>query len=254
MIRNIAKWIRHVLLFNIRGIFITLFPGNNEKKIVALKNSARRDRCFIVATGPSLTISDVERLSNEVTFGLNSIFLIYDKTSWRPTHYVCADDGYFAKMLNEYKFNVLDFSENEIFLNKNNMNLVGTNERVRYLRFSRWNRSVDFRWTKFNSDIDKGMYAFGTVTNIAIAIAMYMGYKEVYLIGCDCSNLNKHVVNDVSDAEKSDEKAAEIAAIQIKGYRNMRRIAEDNCIKIYNSTRGGALEEFERVDFDTLFE
>lgn len=100
-------------------------------------------------------------------------------------------------------------------------------------------RPVHFRWTKFNSDIDKGMYAFGTVTNIAIAIAMYMGYKEVYLIGCDCSNLNKHVVNDVSDAEKSDEKAAEIAAIQIKGYRNMRRIAEDNCIKIYNSTRGG---------------
>ena len=97
------------------------------------------------------------------------------------------------------------------------------------------------------------MFAFGTVTNIAIAIAMYMGFKKIYLIGCDCSNLNKHIVNDISDAEKSDYLATEIANTQVKGYHHMRKIAEERGVKIFNATRGGALEEFERVNFDELF-
>lgn len=253
MIMNIARWIKHVLLFDMQGLIFSVFPDNNVKKIRKLKDIYNNRRCFIVATGPSLTLQDIERLEDEITFGLNSIFLTYGKTKWRPTHYVCTDDGYFEKISNEYRFNVLDFSREYIFLNQNNRAIVPNNVRIHFLRFSRWNRSVDFRWTKFNDDISKGMYAFGTVSNIAIAIAMYMGFKEIYLIGCDCSNLNKHIVNDITDMEKSDEKAAEIAATQIKGYHNMRKIAEKRGVKIFNATKGGALEEFERVRFEDLF-
>ena len=50
------------------------------------------------------------------------------------------------------------------------------------------------------------MYAFGTVTTVTMAIAMYMGYKEIYLIGADCTNLNKHFINDVTDKDKDDKK------------------------------------------------
>ena len=33
-----------------------------------------------------------------------------------------------------------------------------------------------------------------------------------------------------------------------------KRNADENGFKIYNATRGGKLEVFERVDFDTLFD
>jgi hypothetical protein len=36
-------------------------------------------------------------------------------------------------------------------------------------------------------------------------------------------------------------------------YICARNFAEKNNIKIYNATRGGRLEVFERVDFDSLF-
>ena len=37
------------------------------------KNKYDGKRCFIVATGPSLTVEDLSLLKNEITFGMNSI-------------------------------------------------------------------------------------------------------------------------------------------------------------------------------------
>ena len=38
-----------------------------------------------------------------------------------------------------------------------------------------------------------------------------------------------------------------------KSYLNARKVCEKNNISIYNATRGGFLEVFDRVDFDRLF-
>ena len=39
----------------------------------------------------------------------------------------------------------------------------------------------------------------------------------------------------------------------ISAYKSAKKYADAHGIKIYNATRGGKLEVFERVDFDTLF-
>ena len=41
--------------------------------------------------------------------------------------------------------------------------------------------------------------------------------------------------------------------MQLDGYKAAKKYAEENGIKIYNATRGGKLEIFERVEYDTLF-
>lgn len=38
-----------------------------------------------------------------------------------------------------------------------------------------------------------------------------------------------------------------------RAFISAKRYADTHDIKIYNETRGGMLEVFERVDFDTLF-
>lgn len=249
--RNIARYFKHVFLFNLWCGIKYILPDKNIQNLKKMKNTATRDRCFIAATGPSLNIKDLDNLKDEITFGVNGIFLTYGKTEWRPTHYVCTDDSYFFDMYNEYELKDFCMAKQDAFLNIKNKNLHIDNE-THYLRFSRWNRSTDFKKVKFHKNIAAGMYAFGTVTNVAIAIAMYMGYKKIYLIGCDCSNLNRHIVNDVSDASKNNDKAKEIAQTQIKGYKAMKEIAEKNNVEIYNATRGGELEVFIRVDFDKI--
>ena len=42
--------------------------------------------------------------------------------------------------------------------------------------------------------------------------------------------------------------------LQLAGYQKAKQYADAHGIKIYNATRGGKLEVFPRVDFDSLFE
>ena len=227
---------------------------NNINRIRKLQGK-KKGRCFIVATGPSLVKEDVELLENEITFGVNSIFLMYDKTKWRPQYYVCTDSGYFKKVSEEYKLKMKDLSINEKFLNMDSSSIadiIQATEDTLYIPFTPWNRMYDFKRYRAQDKIYRGMYAFGTVTNIAIMIAIYMGYKKIYLIGADCSNLNRHFVNDVTDNSKDDKYVDEVVRAQLLGYEKMKIEASKRNAEIYNATRGGALEVFPRVELESV--
>lgn len=247
MIKRELSYIKNVLLFRLIGQLRSV--SNNSRKIRRLKGIKEGKRCFITATGPSLTPEDLELLKGEDTFGVNSIFLMYDKTDWRPKYYVCTDAPYLKKLIDSYGITPEKLCNEEMFLNSQSSKLSPSfrDDRIRWIPFSNWNRSYNFYKTQFMDDISHGMYAFGTVTNIVIAIAMYMGYKEIYLIGADCSNLNQHFINDVTDKDKSEEYVENVIRVQLAGYNHMKEEAQKRNVKIYNVTRGGALEVFQRI-------
>jgi hypothetical protein len=62
------------------------------------KNIHQEQRCFIVATGPSLTFEDLNLIKNEYSFGVNSIAKILDKTEWEPTYYGIQDRFVYGKL------------------------------------------------------------------------------------------------------------------------------------------------------------
>lgn len=74
------------------------FIDEQFAKIKSLEGIHRNERCFIVATGPSLTMEDLQLIKDEVTFGMNSITRIFDKTDWRPTYYGIQDRQVYEKM------------------------------------------------------------------------------------------------------------------------------------------------------------
>ena len=68
--------------------------GMEDKKYSRLfqfKDIHKDKRCFVICTGPSLTVDDVHKLKDEYTFGMNSIVKLFSKTEWRPTYYVISD-------------------------------------------------------------------------------------------------------------------------------------------------------------------
>ena len=103
-----------------------------------------------------------------------------------------------------------------------------------------------------------------TVTYVLIQIAVYMGFKEIYLLGVDHSfsrellpdgslKINDGVINYFqSNYSKSNDTPARIKHMDL-AYMQARMYCELNGIRICNATRGGKLEIFERVDFDKLF-
>ena len=114
----------------------------------------------------------------------------------------------------------------------------------------------------FSSDITEGVFWGGSVAyDLTLQIAAYMGFQEIYLLGMDHHNVGSvadarnHFASDYfSDEEREVYKGvtADFDSMDL-AYQKAENYSREHGFRIYNATRGGKLEVFERVDFDTLF-
>lgn len=227
-------------------------------KVRKLKNSQEGKRCFVVGNGPSLRAEDLEKLREEKTFSSNRVYNIFDKTSWRSTYY-CVQD---------YKL-ILQSSSDIAKMSDYSLAFVGRVPFFKYPKFKNFlnvrSKIVDFypELPEFSQDISKYVLDGWTVTYMCLQIAIYMGFKEIYLLGVDHSysvtlepdGSVKHfkgVADHFSEKDKIDN--LPVLYKSTLAYEAAKKYADEHGIKIYNATRGGKLEVFERVDFDTLFD
>lgn len=228
------------------------------KHLNKFKDCHKGQRCFIVASGPSLTIKDVDLLKNEYTFGMNSIYKLFDKTTWRPTYYAIVDNTVFKKIKTELlnqELNVAFYPDFYIDLNKDYANAIPvkgnlcSNARERALIPDKWRKQ------KFGMDMPRLFYNGTSVVHFIMQIAFYMGFKEIYLLGTDCNfkgdkkhcnHLQYKGSNDLGNTPE------DIYSGLIKDYKKAKEVALLKNVKIYNATRGGALEVFERVKLEDV--
>lgn len=224
-------------------------------ELSAFKDICKGQRCFIVATGPSLKIEDLDTLknNNEKCFGVNGILFAFDKTAWRPNYYCISDHNGLFMWLDK----ILSMNVNDKFVSDLGWmpELFDRKKEFHKWHFkSEWIRGVK---PKFNVDITHGLYWARTVVcDICIPLAIYMGFKEIYLLGTDCTHDKdpdkRHFVANYDRGKVSKAQRLEIDEIMLS-YQVAKEYADEHDIKIYNATRGGALEVFPRVDFDSLF-
>lgn len=246
-------------------------------KIQNFKNVHLGKRCFVIGNGPSLQIEDLHKLKDEYTFAMNSIYCMYPYTEWRPTYYVAvssdlfsmelSDKNSFVKVIEGCKAAFVSMLT-KAFEYRNDKDM----DKVYYIKtcsFENTNKSV----TRFSEDCSQYMYCSSTVLYCALQLAVYMGFSDIYLIGVDCSfskeldedgsiNVNngtdyntiiqQHL--NVSVMDKFNKKFENVHSSYktIEEYSVAKYYADTHNIHIYNATRGGKLEVFERVDFDSL--
>jgi hypothetical protein len=80
-----------------------------------------------------------------------------------------------------------------------------------------------------------------------------MGFSEIYLLGADCDYKKMGTVGNHFYKQEVKDGNPFINELVFAAYECAKQYADEHGIKIYNATRGGKLEVFERVDFDTLF-
>lgn len=232
------------------------------KKIQALKDIHKGERCFIVANGPSLTSADLDLLqkNGEVTFAMNRIYKIFPQTSWRPTYYVCEDINIFHESTKE--INEIPAKLKFVPVNHKWYNGIDIESAIYF--WANYNRENDFP-DSFSPDISKQMDSMGTVTFTCMNIAAYMGFKEIYLLGVDHNytvtiNEEGETIVDKSAkdyfCENYDTDIKDIVVHDMgqntRAYRKAKHYCDNNGINIYNATRGGKLEVFPRVNFDDI--
>lgn len=231
------------------------FPQKSKyKELLQYKNRYLGERCFIICTGPSLSIEDLNKLRNEYTFGMNSICLLANKTNFRPTFYGCIDEGVYKKLKNDMEefcgSQTTMFVSNRIAKYRDcplGWKVIPVN--VAYHTYDRWFKNKF--WCKFSDDCFRLTYDMFSVTHVLIQLAVYMGFKEIYLIGADCNQIKGKQLH-FKDYGVFDATIDTARERNIVGFEEVKRYSDSHGFKVYNATRGGMLDVFDRVDLDNI--
>ncbi len=216
------------------------------------------ERCFIIATGPSLNMEDINMISNEYTFSVNSIIKMFNNTSWRPTYYCISDRNVWNTLHTEVEKADLDYVFFEGSYGEYNNNNGIPFYQCSYPRFFELSGIGS---QIFSDDISRVIYAGSTVVYTVLQIAVYMGFKKIYLLGTDCnysisgnnySTLTNYDLKEPSAARKTKENGSFVNNI-FSDYYCAKDFAKNHGIEIYNCTRGGMLEVFDRIELESLF-
>ena len=235
----------------------------NSKYITDFKDLHKGERCFIIGNGPSLNKLDLTKLKNEITFGVNSIFLNYEKMGFNPTYYTVED----SHVIKERAEAIKNISGSIKFIPQYAYKIFGDRNDFIYI-----NTILDYRRYKgfpyFSTDISRRAWVGGTVSYINLQLAYYMGFKEIYLIGFDHNYIipqsaNVSGANILSTADDPNHFHPDYFG---KGfswhvpltermelcYLKSKYAFEQSGKKIINATAGGHLEVFPRADFETV--
>lgn len=238
--------------------------NSSEEYLKNIKDKYKGQRCFILGNGPSLSPDDLDLLKGEITFASNRIYKIFEKTDWRPTFFGMLDES--VAELDGVIDGINSFECEKKFALQEG-----------YYVFKRFKGDTCFLhgWYErkylekpgFSNELTEGIYCIATITYMLIQIARYMGFDEIYLLGLDnryaYSRLrngtivrNEGVANYFGDQgiEMPDPKnAVDTWELDI-AYEYAEKYSRENGFRIYNATRGGFLEVFEKVNLDDLFD
>ena len=223
------------------------------RRIAAMKGKHEGERCFIIGNGPSIKNTDLSLLKDEVTFGLNRIYLLFNQMGFATTYFVAINDL------------VIEQSAQDIislpcpkFVSGHARDLIGFTADMMFL--------YSQEGPAFYTDITKGIWEGATVTYAAMQIAYYLGFQKVILIGVDHSygtqgKPHSTVVSQGADLNHFDPhyfgkgfrwQLPDLETSEL-AYRIAKYQFECHDREIVDATVDGKLQVFRKVDYQTLF-
>jgi hypothetical protein len=249
----------------ILNLLLKLTPIRGYFRLRKIRNKYKGKRCFIFGNGPSLNKMDLELFKNEYTWGSNRCYLLYDKISWKHNFFISVDTRVLPDISDEVNDLVKKLPETTFFFP---------------FRFYKDSVIKSFENIYFYNEIDTLDYSMSldaaswvssvcTVTIAAIQMAVYLGFEEIYLVGCDTSytipptvkyeNNDPFLIISTKDDDPNHFDSKYFGAQSkwhdphvdrmIAHYKHVKEICDKNKIKIFNATVGGNLEVFTRVNY-----
>lgn len=218
--------------------------------IEGYRDKYKGKRCFVIGTGPSLKIGDLNILkqNGEISFGVNSIYYAFEKTDWRPTFYIVVQGWDCPEMYDKLG----NIGCECAFIGDTDDQFWGVEHDKKIQKFHVVCDVNESRFPLFSEDFSKKCYAGGTVVYSCMQLAAYMGFEEIYLIGVDFSYAEQETSYEHFYGADSIISIGYTDRVML-AYQAAKLYADTHGIKIYNATRGGKLEVFERINFDDIF-
>lgn len=224
---------------------------HQTRELKSLQNKYKGERCFIVVTGPSLTLQDLEMLRGEYSFSVNSIVNVFDKTDWRPNFYVVSDPIPFKKVghkIEEYQEQIEYIFLPNTFRSKSIKHIAFVNSYTKTTRARYYNNYSEVMPT----NTDKYFVDASTVTFTCMQLARYLGFSKVYLLGQDCDFSGKNQHSALANPGYNFRIKEDTSSILLEIFSNYYNFYKDKDFEIFNCTRGGKLEVFPRVRLEDI--
>ena len=227
---------------------------SHSHRLAGFRDRHRDEGCFIVGNGPSLNTMDLSPLVDYTTFGLNKIHLIFSRSSFRPKYHVAVNSLVVEQSWDDFQnLSCPSFISHVAARGKFDNSSSGL---VHLISTSHTHG--------FSKDASEILCEGSTVTYVAIQLAWYMGFRRVFLIGVDHSFQTVGLPNETKRMEGADPNHFDPSYFANKDwqlpdlagsefdYRLAKRVfAESDPSRVlYDATRGGALEVFEKIDYE----
>ena len=223
-------------------------------QLATLKDAHRGQRGFIIGNGPSLKKTDLSRLRDEYTFGMNRFYMLFPELGFTTSYFLSVNSLVIEQCAEDIR--ALPMPK---FISWRSRELIQPTADLIHLH-------TTYTGPKFASDARGRLWEGATVTYVALQLAFHMGFDQVILIGVDHSFVSKGKPN-TTVVSKGDDPNHFHAGYFGKGFRwqlpdldtserayHMARQAYEEAGRhVLDATIGGRLTVFPKVDYSSIF-
>jgi len=256
------------------------------RKNVIFKNVHKGQRCFVIGNGPSINKVNFDLLANEITFTVNQIPRNVNFAKLKTNYHCWTDEFFFdidrnkkedIELLNVMKSVNTDGNRPIVFYKLAALSMIkkyGLDKVLNIYYLGDAHAYIMNQNLKRLFDICHFLPQFSTVVQYVICIAVYMGFKEIYLLGCDCTGIITAVqsrlnsTNDyrygytISDNEKKrmisvhNQLSLKTEVIMyldlLQSYEALDSYCSNRGTKLFNATEGSVMEGVRRVKINDI--
>ena len=224
-------------------VYCKLVPA--DKALLRYKGKHEGEKCFLIGTAPSLTLDDLEMVykSGLPTFSCNSIIKLFDRTAWRPTYFVLFDPYFyscFRKEIDDMEGPTVFYNQIQIpGIRREGVAVKGSPEHLvrEYMKHQKKKPQL-----VLSTNLMDRLVIGQSSMHSAIALAVWMGFKQIYLLGIDCDYVSAQHSNVTADSRLQSGLRDGLEMIQ--DFKDYKPQLEALGVEVINCSRGEKLKVF----------
>lgn len=192
-----------------------LWEHRRKKEKILIKENGRfkdihkGERCFIIGNGPSLKDIDFSKLKKEITFTVNQLPRSDQFCQLHTNYHLWADERFFNLDENDSAdMELLDVMKKVNTENNSPLVFYKTTAKPMIDRFHLsetlhiayyMDGGIGNELYNIEYPLNRMLPIFSTCIHYAIVIAVYMGFKDIYLLGCDCTGIFNTIHSKIAE-------------------------------------------------------
>lgn len=240
------------------GMFFFDFKVRNLVRRNRFFASTHSGRCFILGTGPSLgslTNEELQYVNSHTVFGVNSLYKSAVGRAVSPDYYVLIDNLYWTEWSGAFsEVRAVYANDPPVFITDvraRDFAAAGPGEKEPLFIYAK-----KYPFEKMDSDLARNVFAPMNVVSNAIISAIYMGFEEIFLLGCDynafCTQGQGHCYDDGSEVAQVNYNLAfylKYYHLTTEFHYLIAKLAVEQGVKVVNLTPGSLLDAYPRKKF-----